>query len=88
MKPATRLALGVAALLVAVVGIAAAAAVISIATAQRDIGASQRRWCDTLQLLTATPISAPANPKANPSRENEYRFYQDFLRLRNGFGCR
>lgn len=88
MKPATRLALGVAAMLAVLLAAAAVSVVISISTAQRDIGASQQRWCDTLRLITAAPVPAPASPDANPVRENQYRLYRDFARLRSEFGCR
>jgi hypothetical protein len=88
VKPATRLALGVAAVLVVMLAAAAAAVTVSIATAQRDIGQSQQQWCDALQLLTASPVPRPADPAGNPSRESEYRLYQDFVRLRKVFGCK
>ena len=49
--------------------------------------ASDHRWCATMQLLTATPVTPPANPAANPSREASYQLYLDFLTLKNQFHC-
>lgn len=31
--------------------------------------------CTALNVLTATPLKPPANPAANPSREQAYRLY-------------
>jgi hypothetical protein len=47
-----------------------------------------RRWCATLNLLTATPVTPPPNPAASPSREASYQLYADFLALRQQFGCK
>lgn len=51
------------------------------------INASQHDWCSTLQLLTAHKIPKPSDPRANPSRENAYLFYHDFVSLRARLGC-
>ena len=51
------------------------------------VGASNRHWCDTLTLLTSRPVAKPANPAANPSRAGQYALYEDFVRLRDEFGC-
>jgi hypothetical protein len=48
---------------------------------------SQQQWCDTLALLTSQPVQRPADPAANPSREQAYRYYADFVTLRDRFGC-
>ena len=44
-------------------------------------------WCSTLDLLTARPVPRPASPEANPSREQSYILYADFLDLRHRLGC-
>lgn len=59
----------------------------SLWLATQQIAASNHRWCATLTLLTARPVPKPANPRANPSRENSYIFYADILDLRHRFGC-
>lgn len=84
MKDATRVALAVVALLVLVSGLAAG----SITISKHNIDNSQRQWCDTLQLLTSHPVTPPADPATHPAQANEYRFYVDFVRLRNAFGCK
>lgn len=52
-----------------------------------QVQAQGQRWCATLDLLTARPASRPADPKANPSREQAYLYYTDFRRLRRELGC-
>ena len=49
--------------------------------------ASDHRWCATMNLLTHEPEAPPANPASNPSREQNYKLYADFLALRQDFGC-
>jgi hypothetical protein len=53
-----------------------------------EVGTAQSQWCDTLTLLTAHPVSYPADPEKNPSRLQSYYLYQDFLHLRDRFGCK
>lgn len=99
MRPA-RLAITVVVVLALIAGVAAAAVIVAAraahkadaaaaqAAAQREVDVSQRRWCDALQLLTATPVPAPAAPATHPAQVTEYRLYRDFVRLRHVFGCR
>jgi hypothetical protein len=55
--------------------------------ATRAIHTSDHRWCTTLALLTTERIGKPANPQANPSRENAYLFYTHLKTLEAQFGC-
>ena len=55
-------------------------------SAQSDASAN-RQWCSALDLLTATPVAAPTDPKANPSRVFAYDLYQDFRTIEIKFGC-
>jgi hypothetical protein len=43
--------------------------------------------CTALELLTATPVPYPANPKANPSRVTTYNFYEALLYWERADGC-
>lgn len=52
-----------------------------------QIARSQHDWCQTLDLLTSRPVPRPADPAANPSREQTYILYSDFLDLRHRLGC-
>lgn len=52
------------------------------------IAEDDAKWCDTLDLLTRTPVPRPANPAANQAREENYLLYLDFLILRHRQGCR
>lgn len=51
------------------------------------VHASDRKWCTAMTLLTARPVPKPADPKANPSRQASWQFYQTFLDLRRNLGC-
>lgn len=53
----------------------------------QEISANNRQWCDTMNLLTSQPVPRPADPAANPSREQAYTLYTDFATLRQRFGC-
>jgi hypothetical protein len=44
--------------------------------------------CQALELLTKTPVSAPANPAKNPSRVATYKFYVALLFWERSDGCR
>ena len=63
--------------------LAGAALVLSI----RQVSKSDHQWCATLDLLSSHPVSRPADPAANPSRENAWVFYTDVRDLRGAFGC-
>lgn len=64
------------------------AVALSIAMSTWQINRSQREWCDALNVLTSQPVPAPANPAQNPSREAAYRLYEDFVQVKQEFGCR
>lgn len=51
------------------------------------IANSDRQWCATLTLLTARRVPRPADPAANPSREDAWVFYRNLTTLRDRFGC-
>ena len=70
-------------LLAVVVGLAGA----NLLLTARAVNRSQHQWCATLTLLTAHTVPRPADPAANPSRENAYIFYANLLTLRQRFGC-
>jgi hypothetical protein len=57
------------------------------ADVRHQVQVGNHRWCATLHLLTAHPVPRPADPHANPSRENAYVFYVNLLQLRQQFGC-
>jgi hypothetical protein len=80
---ATRVALSVSVLVLVILsGLAG-----SYALTSYWVGRANRQWCDTLALLTSTPVSAPSNPASNPSRVAAYHLYEDFVHLRGQFGC-
>jgi len=83
MSKATRYAVAVVALFLMFAWAVAA----SFALSEWTVSRSQRQWCETLTLITSVPVPAPADPAANPSREGQYRLYEDFLHVRQEFGC-
>lgn len=83
MSKATRYAISVALVLCCLV----AAIGTSFGLAEVAIYRSQHQWCDTLRILASAPVAKPADPGKNPSRENDYRLYEDFLKVKSQFGC-
>jgi hypothetical protein len=84
------LALAVLALTGAVVYLLVAAADSTAQNGQQITAnqhASDQRWCGAIDLLTAAPVTRPADAAANPSREATYQLYLDFVTLQREFGC-
>ena len=54
----------------------------------QTVAHSNSQWCDTLDLLTMHEVPKPVDPKANPSRVGQYQLYEDFVQLKDRFGCR
>jgi hypothetical protein len=52
------------------------------------ISANNQDWCTALKILTKTPVSYPADPKANPSRVFSYNLYESFRSIEIKFGCK
>ncbi len=52
-----------------------------------QVRSASRDWCGLLTDLTSVPVPQPADPAANPDREQDYRFYTELARLRTEFGC-
>ena len=52
------------------------------------ISANNQDWCTALKILTRTPVSYPADPKANPSRVFSYNLYESFRSIEIKFGCK
>jgi hypothetical protein len=52
-----------------------------------QVNAGNHTWCQTLDLLTAQPVARPADPAANPSRVQAYRYYVTFYDQRRRLGC-
>jgi hypothetical protein len=44
-------------------------------------------FCQIVGTATAHPVPKPADPEANPSRENGYIFYREFVELGHRLGC-
>jgi hypothetical protein len=74
-------AIGIAILLV--IG----AVVAAVYQAGQSDASANRAWCQALELLTATPQTAPTDPSKNPSRVFAYDLYQDFRSIEIKFGC-
>ena len=53
----------------------------------RTITNDDHKWCSAMTLLTERPVPKPADPAANPSREQTYRFYMTFVELKHSLGC-
>lgn len=44
-------------------------------------------FCQVVTGVTATPIARPADPAANPSREQSWEWYERFVQLGRSLGC-
>ena len=59
------------------------AAIVSFNHADND----GRVFCEVVNGFVATPVQEPADPAANPSREQDYLWYERFWRLDRKLGC-
>jgi len=55
--------------------------------ALRALRQSEQALCPALGLFTRTPVPAPADPAANPSRVQTYRLYRDFRQAERSYRC-
>lgn len=49
--------------------------------------ADDRKFCGVVTGVTSVRVPQPANPKANPSRETSWQWYERFVRLSRDLGC-
>lgn len=52
-----------------------------------EVSANNHKFCQVVAGVTAVPLPKPANPAANPSRENQYEWYERFVSLGRSLGC-
>jgi hypothetical protein len=52
-----------------------------------QVASNDRKFCQVITGFTSTPVARPANPRANPSRERDYLWYERFVRLGRDLGC-
>lgn len=82
----TRTAWGIGAFVVAVMLVFAGTAY-SVVWSQQHSHDADLRWCQVLVLLTGAREQPPADPAKNPSRVAQYKLYEDFVTLKDEFGC-
>lgn len=51
------------------------------------VNAEGHKFCDIVHTATAHAVPKPSNPEANPSREQSYVFYSEFVTLGGRLGC-
>ena len=78
---------GIAQAFVALAVLTLAVAVINLGYTTISVQRQAHDWCATLNLLTSQAVPKPADPAANPSRQQAYVLYSDFVDLRHRFGC-
>lgn len=54
---------------------------------RQALAETQQKFCGVVGGVTSVPVARPADPKANPSRETSWEWYQKFVRLATGLGC-
>lgn len=47
----------------------------------------EHEFCAVVTAATATPVQRPADPSANPSREQSWEWYERFVLLGRHLGC-
>lgn len=58
------------------------------AQARKEIVLQQHdTWCSMLDLLTSKPVPKPKDPKANPSRQQNYEYYIVFSAAKARLRC-
>ena len=68
--------------------ISVALSLLSILYSVRLITDSNHQWCDIVNTIVVTPVPKPPDPKAHPSRQRAYEYYQKFVKLDISLGCR
>jgi len=53
-----------------------------------DVTSYAHHACEALEVLTSTPVHAPANPSANPSRVQVYHLYEGLIYWEDADGCK
>jgi hypothetical protein len=48
---------------------------------------TEREFCQVVTGVTSQPVPKPADAAANPSREQNYEWYERFVRLGRDLGC-
>jgi len=69
----------------AVLAVALAAA--SMLFTVHEVTSNDRKFCQVITGFTAVPVPKAADPRANPSRETSYEWYERFVRLGRDIGC-
>jgi hypothetical protein len=59
----------------------------SYALSLAALARSQQQLCGVFTLLTTHPVPKPADPAANPSREQSYVFYTELLSVERAYKC-
>jgi hypothetical protein len=54
---------------------------------QAAVDQSNQVLCPLIDLVTASPVQRPTDPKANPSRMTSYRFYVAFVYASRKYHC-
>jgi hypothetical protein len=60
---------------------------VSILFSVRLVSESNHQWCDIVNTIIVVPVQKPADPKAHPSRQRAYEYYQKFVQLDKSLGC-
>lgn len=54
---------------------------------RQALAETQRKFCGVVGGVTAVPVARPADPKANPSRETAWEWYERFVKLGKNLSC-
>lgn len=52
-----------------------------------EVSANDHKFCQVVTGVTSVPVTRPPDPAANPSRENQWEWYERFVQLGRDLGC-
>ncbi len=87
MSPATRAVVAAALLFFLVLSALIGDYAVATWRADEAVQHSQSVLCQVITLATAHPVPKPADPKANPSRESSYEFFEAFVTVGRQYHC-
>jgi hypothetical protein len=86
-SPGARAGILAGVVIILVIGWLALDFIIAEALADRAVSNSQQQLCSVIRLVTIHPVPKPPDPKANPSRQQSWEFYEAFVRVGNEYHC-
>jgi hypothetical protein len=72
---------------VVLVALVLALEVASLLFTTNYVASNDHKFCQVVTAATETPVQKPADPAANPSREQAWEWYERYAALGRSLGC-